>query len=122
LASRVFAEELSMSRPLLRTKVYRAGVTSRYQFPEASKVRVSSAGNFAEHAGDVRLSFAIDSKGGGKTAISLYIDPQDCLAMLRVLRGEQRQRALTRAAQELRRQEREDRKLRQRLSRMRKTR
>jgi hypothetical protein len=102
----------------LRTKVYRAGVTSRYQLPEPSKVRVSSAGNFAEHGGDVRLSFAIDSKGGGKTAISLYIDPRDCLAMLR---GEQRQRVLKGAAQELRRQENEHKKLRQRLIRMRKT-
>jgi hypothetical protein len=83
-------------------------------------VRVSSAGNLAEHGGDVRLSFAIDSKGGGKTAISLYIDPRDCLAMLRVLRGEQRQRVLKGAAQELRRQENEDKKLRQRLVRMRK--
>jgi hypothetical protein len=110
-----------MARPLLRTKVYRAGVTSRYQFFETAKVRVGSAGNFAEHGGDVRLSFAIDSKGGGKTAISLYIDTRDCVAMLRVLRGEQRQRALRAAALELKRQESEDRKLRQRLVRMRKS-
>jgi hypothetical protein len=110
-----------MFRPLLRTKVYRAGVTSRYQYLESGKVRVSGASNFPEHAGDLRLSFAIDSKGGGKTAISLYIDPRDCLAMLRVLRGEQRQRALARAAQELKRQESEDRRLRQCLVRMRKS-
>ena len=104
---------------LKRTKVYRAGVTSRYQFYETDKVTAGSAGNFPEHAGDLRLSFAIASKGGGQTAISLYIDPRDCLAMLRVLKGEQRQKALATAARTLQRQERDTKKLRERVARMR---
>jgi hypothetical protein len=104
---------------LSRTKVYRAGVTSRYQFYETDKVRVGSAGNFPEHAGDLRISFAIASKGGGRTAISLYMDPRDCLAMLRILKREQRKRALSTAAQLLQRQERDTKKLRERVARMR---
>jgi hypothetical protein len=104
---------------LSRSKVYRAGVTSRYQFYETSKVRVASAANFPEHAGDIRLSFDIASKGGGQTAISLYLDPRDVLVMLRVLKREQRQRALAVAARALQRQERETKRLRERVSRMR---
>jgi hypothetical protein len=103
---------------LSRTEVHRGGVTSRYQFYETDKVSVGP-GNVPGHEGDLRLSFAIDSKGGGKTAISVYVDPRDCLAMLRILKREQRKKVLATAAQALQRQERDTKKLRLRVARMR---
>lgn len=82
------------STEMSQTKVYRGGVTSRYVNYETKEVRLQASTC-------LDLTFKMDSKGGGRTYVSIQIESGDFPRLLSAMCQADRQAAMVAMSTEL---------------------